>query len=286
MPPVVLTPEKRLEILFNRIGEYISNPIRNQRIYQSWISGDVSFYDLMDCENIDKYRMYDIFFYPISPDHWKFKIDLKIVVGTNENRKTLIDSDFYNNELAVVVKVMQLKKYHKIIDCVDNMCQVRLEQNPHYRTIQHQMAENGTLPNSQKFLDTYYNEEDRQKHKEWAERRQYWIEHHPIEALNALSRRKKMLISKGLAKPEDFGINNLPEDYVIPNFEQDRLDAIKNVQVKREKEIKENNAKIREEKRKIALENLKKGKIDLSVPDVQPSSEEVYSDNKDYKPNK
>lgn len=255
MPPIVLTKEQKLKIILNRIGEYITNDIRNKRIYQSWISGDKYFYHLHESENINKYEMYAIFFYPISPEKWHLKIILKTVVDLREKRKTLIDFDFYQHEDECVKLITKLPKYHKIIDAIDNMCQTRLDQNPHYRTIQHEMALKGEIENSEEFLNKYYNPEEKKKHEEWAKRRQKWIEKNPIEALNALSRRKKMLISKGLAKPEDFGIMNLPKDYIIPNFEKERLDKIKETQKEREKEIK---IKLNEKLKQKEKEALKK----------------------------
>lgn len=280
MPPIVLTKEQKLEIVLKRIGDYITDPIRNKRIYQSWISGDKYFYHLHETENIDKYRTYNIFFYPLHPDHWMLKIEKREVYLMDEKKELLMDFDFHGHELECVVKIMQLKKYNKIVDAIDNMCQTRLDQNPHYRTIQHQLAEEGKLQNSKEFLDKYYNEKDKKKHEVWAAKRKQWIENHPIDALYALSRRKKMLLSKGLAKPEDFGITNLPENFKIPNFEQERLNAIKETQKKREIEIKKQQEELRKNKKDEALEKIKNNEIDLSIPKEQPTDEPTYSDNK------
>lgn len=256
MPPVVLSKEQKLKILLKSIGEYITNDIRNQRIYQSWISGDKFFYHLHESENINRYQTYSIFFYPIRPDLWHFKIDKRTVVNLDEEVKTLIDIDFFNNIDKTVNLIMRLPKSFKIVDAIDNMYQTRLNQNPKYRTIQHQMAIEGTLKNSKEFLDKYYNPELKEKHNAWKLRKQQWVKNNPIEALYALSRRKKKLISKGIAKPEDFGITNLPEDFVIPDFEKERLDKIKETQIKREAEIKEELNKKLNVKKEIALKKL------------------------------
>lgn len=257
MPPVVLTREQKLKILLKRIGEYITNDIRKFKIYQSWISGDKYFYHLHESENLNRYQTYSIFFYPRSPDIWHLKIDLRTVVDLNENRKNLFDIDFINNIDLCINEIIKLKKYYKIIDAIDNMCQTRLDQNPKYRTIQHQMALNDELENSKEFLNKYYNPIIKEKHEKWKQKRKHWIENNPIDALYSLSRRKKKLISKGLAKPEDFGITNLPKDFVIPNFEEERLNEIKNTQIKREKEIKEELNKKLKIRKEEALKSLK-----------------------------
>ena len=256
MPPVVLTKEQKLRILLKAIGEYVTDDIRNKKIYQSWISGDKFFYHLHESENINKYQSYSIFFYPIQPDLWHLKIDKRSVLDFQEEIETILDVDFLSNVNKTVRSIMKLEKSFKIVDAIDNMYQTRLRQNPKYRTIQHQMAIDGKLKNSKEFLDKYYSPEIKEKHDAWKRRKLKWIEANPIKALYTLSRRKKKLISKGIAKPEDFGIHNLPEDFVIPNFEQERLDQIKETQIKREAEIKEELNKKLDLKKEVALKRL------------------------------
>lgn len=276
MPPIILSPEKKLTILLEKIGKFITNDKRKNKIYRSWISGDRWFYNLHETDNIDIYRTYNTFFYPINPDTWKFKVTRRIVVGMEEHVECLIDMEFLGEEKKVLREVMKLNKYKKIIDSVENMFRTRMKQNPHYISIQHEMALNGELKNSEEYLNTYYGEEKKEQHRIWKEKHNKWIEEHPIEALEQLSRRKKKLISIGVNTPEDFGIYNLPENYIIPNFEKDRLQKIRDTQTKRENE---NRIKLEEElKRKAeeAREKIRKGDVDMSESEFKPTDEDIH----------
>jgi len=185
---VMLTREEKLKILLERIGTYVTEDIRKEKIWQDWIAGGKYFYFLMDSEYIDKHHSLSIFFYPKSMDKWHLKIIMKETVNTEENLRTLLDFDFLGHEDDCIKKIKRIPVWWKIVDCIDNMCQTRLDQNPKYRTIQHLWALEGKLGDeerSQEFLDRWYNPEIKAKHEEWKKRNQHWIEKNKEEKKTA-----------------------------------------------------------------------------------------------------
>ena len=177
MVPVVLNRPQKLKILLKRIGEYLTDDIRKMKIWQDWIAGGKYFYFLMECEHIDKYTTLSLFFYPKSPDKWFLKVIKRTAVGYKERYRTIFDFDYLGHEDECVEKFCRLPIWWKLVDAIDNMCQTRLDQNPKYRTIQHEMAENGELEKSQEFLDKFYNDPVKKaKHEAWKERNKERLE--------------------------------------------------------------------------------------------------------------
>lgn len=172
MVPVVLKKEQKLKILLKRIGEYITDDIRKEKIWQDWISGGKYFYFLMETEYIDKYNSLSIWFVPKTKDNWHLVIKKRSTVEYQEKYQTILDFDYLGNEEECVSEVKKLPVWWKIVDAIDNMCQTRLDQNPKYRTIQHEMADNKELDNWEEFLNKYYNPEKKQKYLEWKLRRE------------------------------------------------------------------------------------------------------------------
>jgi len=170
--PVVLTRPQKLKILLKRIGEYLIDDIRKDKIYQDWIAGGKYFYFLMETEYIDKYTTCGIFFYPKSKDKWFLKVIKRTAVEYKENYETIFDFDYLGHEDECVEAFLKLPVWWKMVDAIDNMCQTRLDQNPKYRTIQHEMANRGELQKSKEFLDKYYNDPvKRAKYEAWKRRR-------------------------------------------------------------------------------------------------------------------
>lgn len=168
MVPVVLNKPQKLKILLQRIGEYLTDDIRKMKIWQDWIAGGKYFYFLMETEHINKYETVSIFFYPKSPDKWFLKAIKRVVVGYQERYRTIFDFDYMEDIEGCVERFCRLPVWWKLVDAIDNMCQTRLDQNPKYRTIQHEMAENGELERSQEFLDKFYNDPVKKaKHEAW-----------------------------------------------------------------------------------------------------------------------
>lgn len=173
MVPVVLNRQQKLKILLKRIGEYITDDIRKVKIWQDWIAGGKYFYFLMETEYIDKYTTQFIGFVPKSPDKWHLKVIRRTAVQYNEKYETVFDFDYLGHEDECVSKFVKLPIWWKMVDAIDNMCQTRLDQNPKYRTIQHEMANNGELERSQEFLDKYYNDPVKKaKYAAWKKRRE------------------------------------------------------------------------------------------------------------------
>lgn len=171
MVPVVLNRKEKLKILLKRIGEYLVDDIRKIKIWQDWMTGGKYFYFLMETEHVDRYTTQSIFFYPKSPDKWFLKIIRRTAVGYKEKYKTILDFDYLGHEDECVREFCKLPVWWKMIDAIDNMCQTRLDQNPKYRTLQHEMAERGELEKSKEFLDKYYNDPVKKaKHEAWKRR--------------------------------------------------------------------------------------------------------------------
>lgn len=180
MVPVVLTRPQKLKILLNRIGEYITNDIRKNKIWQDWVAGGKYFYFLMETEYIDKYTTLFVGFIPKSPDKWHLKVIKRIAVGYEEQYQTIFDFDFYNHEDECVKHFIKLPIWWKMVDAIDNMCQTRLDQNPKYRTIQHEMALRGELQRSKEFLDKFYdNPVKKAKHLAWKRRYEEQVAKNP-----------------------------------------------------------------------------------------------------------
>lgn len=175
MVPVVLDRPQKLKILLKRIGEYITDDIRKEKIWQDWIAGGKYFYFLMETEHVDKYTTQFVVFVPKSPDKWHLKVIRRSAVNYEESYETIFDYDYLNHEEECVKEFIKLPIWWKMVDAIDNMCQTRLDQNPKYRTIQHEMALQQTLPNWEKFLDKYYNPEKKLKYLEWKERRERFL---------------------------------------------------------------------------------------------------------------
>lgn len=169
MVPVVLKKPQKLKILLQRIGEYLVDDIRKNKIWQDWVTGGKYFYFLMETEHLDKYTTQSVFFYPKSPDKWRLKVIQRTAVGYQERFRTIFDFDYLGNEDQCVREFCRLPIWWKMVDAIDNMCQTRLDQNPKYRTIQHEMAKTGELgEKSQEFLDKYYNDPlKKAKHEAW-----------------------------------------------------------------------------------------------------------------------
>ena len=173
MVPVVLTRPQKLKILLKRIGEYLIDDIRKIKIWQDWIAGGKYFYFLMETEYIDKYTSCFVGFVPKSPDKWHLKVIKRIGVGYEEQYETIFDFDYLGHEDECVREFLKLPVWWKMIDAIDNMCQTRLDQNPKYRTIQHEMANRGELQKSKEFLDKYYNDPVKKaKHEAWKRRQE------------------------------------------------------------------------------------------------------------------
>lgn len=173
MVPVVLNRQQKLKILLKRIGEYLIDDIRKEKIYQDWIAGGKYFYFLMETEYIDKYTTCGIFFYPKSQDKWFLKVIKRTAVDYSEKYETIFDFDYLGHEDECVKEFCKLPVWWKMVDAIDNMCQTRLDQNPKYRTIQHEMANRGELQKSKEFLDKYYNDPVKKaKYEAWKKRRE------------------------------------------------------------------------------------------------------------------
>ena len=170
MVPVVLNRQQKLKIILEQIGDYLTDDIRKDKIWQDWISGGKYFYHLMETEFINRYESLFISFIPSpeGPEKWTLRVVKRSTVDFQENHEIIFDYDFRNDVDGCVKEFLKLPVWWKLVDAIDNMYQTRLDQNPKYRTIQHEMANRGELQESKKFLDKYYNDpEKKKKHEAW-----------------------------------------------------------------------------------------------------------------------